>query len=437
MIINGIIQEGGIILTLDNKDRSIIVGLDHQKSKGDIEKSLDELEELVKAAGGEVLARVVQKKDSIDVAYFIGHGKADEIKAYAEELDADTVIFNDELSGAQIRNLEKLMERKVLDRTNLILDIFANRAKSKEGKLQVKLAQLKYRLPRLIGYRDYLSREGGGIGTRGPGEQKLELDRRVILKEISKIENELKELKKSRDVKRKKREKANIPIVSLVGYTNAGKSTILNSVIKRNENYAEDKSVFAYDMLFATLDTSMREATLPNGQKFLLSDTVGFVDKLPTHLIEAFKATLEEIQYADLILHVIDASDENIDLQLKVTYKILRDLGVLDKPLYTVFNKMDKLEGELVFDPDLVKESIYISAETDEGIDELLKLIEENLPQRFRSVDLLIPYDRHDLVDYFIKAYKTRDLEHLYNGTKFTLEINEIDYNKYNEFIIG
>ena len=322
----------------------------------------------------------------MDPAYFIGRGKAYEIKEYCEIHDIDTVVFNDELSGAQLRNLEDIIDRKIIDRTNLILDIFASRATSKEGKLQVKLAQLKYRLPRLVGFRKYLSRTGGGIGTRGPGEQKLELDRRYILKEINNIEKALKEAKKTRDVKRKKRENASIPIVALVGYTNAGKSTLLNRIIELYGDNDNSKKVFVYDMLFATLETSLRQAKLPNGQKFLITDTVGFVSKLPTDLIEAFKGTIEEVSYADLILHVVDASNKNLDIQIETTLDILRDLDVLDKPIITVFNKMDKKDkNELIYDTKNVEKKIFISAKKDKNLDQLLHMIMENLPITYKE----------------------------------------------------
>ena len=420
------------------KERSLIVGLDLYSNKTDIDDSLDELEELVYAAGGLVVSRVVQKMDKINVTYFIGKGKVNEIKNYCDELNIDTVVFNDELSGAQLRNLEDAIDRKIVDRTNLILDIFANRATSREGKLQVELAQLKYRLPRLVGYRDYLSREGGGIGTRGPGEQKLELDRRVILKEISNIEDELKELGKSREIKRNRRSKSNIPIVSLVGYTNAGKSTILNKIIAKNEDFNAEKEVYTYDMLFATLDTSLREATLNNGQPFLITDTVGFVDKLPTHLVEAFKGTLEEVTYSDLILHVVDASDENIEMQTKVTYEILEDLDSLNKPIITVFNKMDKVsDKDILLGVEDVKNSVYISAKNEEGIDDLLYKIEEELPFKFKDVRLLIPYTDQELVDYFLENYNSPRLKYVNEGTEIDLAINEIDYRRYKDFIIG
>ena len=424
------------MLEENNRERTLIVGVDLSTDSIDIENSMDELGELVYAAGGKVISRTIQRKPSIDSAYFIGRGKAEEIKNYCEELDIDTVVFNDELSGAQLRNLEKIIDKKIVDRTNLILDIFASRASSKEGKLQVKLAQLKYRLPRLVGFRDYLSREGGGIGTRGPGEQKLETDRRHILREIDNIEKSLREAEKARAIKRKRREDSNLPIVALVGYTNAGKSTLLNKIIEQSEDYNEDKKVFVYDMLFATLDTSLRKAELPNGQDFLVTDTVGFVSKLPTHLVEAFKGTLEEVRYADLLLHVVDASNKDLDIQIKTTYKILEELEVIDKPMITVFNKMDKVEiDELVYDSRYVDKKVFISSRNSTNLDKLLMAIEENLPQDFKKVNLKIPYDKQDLVNYFLDNYNVDYIDYRYDGTILNLNINEIDYNRYLEFI--
>lgn len=413
-----------------NKEKTLIVGL-QLFNESDIEDSMDELEELVKAAGGVVLFRIIQKKNTIDPAYFIGRGKALEIKEYCQLHGIDTVVFNDELSGAQLRNLEDTIDRKVVDRTNLILDIFANRATSKEGKLQVKLAQLKYRLPRLVGFRNYLSRTGGGIGTRGPGEQKLEVDRRHLLREISNIEKALKEVEKTRDVKRKKRESSSIPIVALVGYTNAGKSTLLNRIIDLYGDKDESKKVFVYDMLFATLETSLRQAKLPNGQKFLITDTVGFVSKLPTDLIEAFKGTLEEVKYADLILHVIDASNKNLDMQIETTMNILKDLNVLDKPIITVFNKMDKKEAnELIYDTRKVDKKVFVSGKYDENLDELLNMIMENLPIDYKEVTLLIPYENQPLVSYLLNNYEPRDVIYEENGVKLTVNITLKDYDR-------
>lgn len=419
------------------KERTLIVGVELSTDIIDIDNSLDELEELVKAAGGTVIARVVQKKDRIDPAYFIGRGKALGIKNYCQELEIDTVVFNDELSGAQLRNLEKIIDKKIVDRTNLILDIFANRATSKEGKLQVKLAQLRYRLPRLVGFRDYLSREGGGIGTRGPGEQKLETDRRHILREINQIEKALKQAEKTRDIKRKRRIDSNLPIVALVGYTNAGKSTLLNHIIKLSEGYDESKKVFVYDMLFATLDTSLRRGQLPNGQYFLITDTVGFVSKLPTHLIEAFKGTLEEVRFADLILHVVDASNEDLDIQIQTTIDILRDLEVLDKPIITVFNKMDKVGvSNLLYDSRYVREKIFISSKNGTNLDGLLQLIQDNLPIKYKEVTLLVPYDNQSLVNYFLENYKVDYIEYKEDGTEIGLNINLNDYEKYLNYIV-
>lgn len=415
----------------------MIVGVELETDTIEIDNSMDELEELVNAAGGLVISRVIQKRSSIDPAYFIGIGKAKEIKNYCDELDINTVVFNDELSGAQLRNLESIIDRKIVDRTNLILDIFANRATSKEGKLQVKLAQLKYRLPRLVGFRDYLSREGGGIGTRGPGEQKLETDRRHILREIDNIEKALKDAEKARTIKRKQRENSNLPIVALVGYTNSGKSTLLNKIIEMNDEYKESKRVFVYDMLFATLDTSLRKGKLPNGQSFLLTDTVGFVSKLPTHLIEAFKGTLEEVRYADLLLHVVDASNEDLDIQIKTTNNILKELEVLDKPIITVFNKMDKVDiSNLLFEGNYVAKKIFISSKNATNLDKLLEMIQENLPQVYRDITLVIPYDEQALVNYFLENYEVEHIEYEEDGTELKLNINQIDYKKYLEYII-
>ncbi|MGN9164595.1 GTPase HflX [Tissierellaceae bacterium HCP3S3_D8] len=418
-------------------ERALVIGVELDSDKIDIEASLDELKELVVAAGGTVISEVIQRKDTINPAYFIGKGKAEEIKSYCEELDISIVVFNDELSGAQLRNLEKIIDRKIVDRTNLILDIFANRAISKEGKLQVKLAQLKYRLPRLVGFRDYLSREGGGIGTRGPGEQKLETDRRHILREINNIEEQLKEVEANRDIKRKRRIDSNLPIVALIGYTNAGKSTLLNKLIEINNDDGDIKSVYVKDMLFATLDTSLRRGRLPNGQRYLLTDTVGFVSKLPTNLIEAFKGTLEEVIYADILLHVVDASNKDIDIQIKTTLDILKDLNVLNKPIITVFNKIDKVDiSNLIYDNRYIGDKIFISAKMGTNLEELMKLVEEKLPHEYRYVSLKIPYDRQSVLNYFMDNYEVENLTHEEDGTYINLTINSLDFNRYREFII-
>ncbi len=418
-------------------ERVLIVGVELDNDTFEIDDSLDELEELVKAAGGEVIGRIIQRKDRINAALFVGKGKAEEIRDFCQQLEIDSVVFNDELSGAQLRNLEEIIDRKIIDRTTLILDIFALRAASKEGKLQVKLAQMKYRLPRLIGMRDYLSREGAGIGTRGPGEQKLETDRRHILREIKNIEKQLKEVEGIREVKRKKRLSSNIPMVALVGYTNAGKSTLTNSLMVHDSLDEDFKKVYVEDMLFATLDTSHRISKLPNGQDFLVSDTVGFVSKLPTKLIEAFKGTLEEVKYADLLLHVVDASNEDLDIQIKTTISILKELNVMDKPMITVFNKMDKINiQDLIYDHKLVEEPLFISCKTGKNLDVLLNQIQEKLPQEFRYVKLLIPFDKQNLTNYFMNNYDVNNLQYLETGTTMELTIDNVDYEKYKDYII-
>ncbi len=421
----------------DKKERVLIVGMDNgRRDQISIDSSMDELEQLVIAANGTVEGRLTQARDKPDVVYYLGKGKVEEIAIYCEELDIDTVVFNDELAGSQIRNLENKIGRKIIDRTGLILDIFATRATSREGKLQVELAQLKYRLPRLTGFRDYLSKTGGGIGTRGPGEQKLELDKRHIADKITELQKQLKELSKVRTVKRKQRTNNPIPIIALVGYTNAGKSTLLNSLIKFDEDYTQDKEVFVKDMLFATLETSLRKSTLPNGRDFLVTDTVGFVNKLPTNLIEAFKGTLEEVGYADLLLHVVDVTNEDLEIQTVTTMNILRDLKVSDKPIITVLNKVDQGEIESVAyripDP-----KIFISAKTGHNLDKLLDMIQENLPQKYYNVNLLIPYSKGDLLSYLFDNTKVENQSHTEEGTLITAILDEKDYNKYSEFIIA
>lgn len=420
-----------------NLERVLIVGVELPKDEIEIETSMDELQELVGAAGGMVVSRIIQKKEGIHPGHFIGKGKAEEIKYYCEELDISTVVFNDELSGAQLRNLEKMIDRKIVDRTNLILDIFANRASTSEGKLQVKLAQMKYRLPRLIGYGNYLSRTGGGIGTRGPGEQKLETDRRHILREIDNIEKQLREVEQIRSVKRKKREESKLPIIALVGYTNAGKSTLLNKLMELDDEREENKEVYVENMLFATLDTSLRRSKLPNGQIFLATDTVGFVSKLPTKLIEAFKGTLEEVKYADLLIHVVDASSKNLDIQIKTTIDIMKELKVMDKPIITAFNKMDKVDIQnLIYDNSLTENQIFISAKNDINIDKMMEKVIELLPIKYRDVTLRIPYDKQSLVSYLIGEYDVENIEYTEDGTMMNLSIDEIDYEKYKEYII-
>lgn len=417
-------------------ERALLVGVNLNKKKDfDIESSMEELKELVIAAEGDPVSTVIQNKHRIDVTYYIGKGKLSEIAIYCDELDIDTVVFNDELSGAQLRNIEEVVERKVVDRTTLILDIFSRRATTKEGKLQVELAQLKYRLPRLTGLGKELSRLGGGIGTRGPGEKKLETDRRHIESRIDEIRKQLKEVENVREVKRKNRLSSGLPIIALVGYTNAGKSTLFNQLIKSSSEYTEEKEVYTEDMLFATLDTTLRKTSLPNGQKALIIDTVGFVSKLPTHLVAAFKGTLEEVNYADVLIHVVDVTNEDLDIQIKTTLDILKELKATEKPIITVFNKVDKNGIE---DINYIIEGpkVYISAKENINIDKLWKEIEAALGNKFYEAQLLIPYDASDISSYIFNNYNVNKYEHKENGTLIDVVLNNKDYNKYQKYIV-
>nr|WP_246579344.1 GTPase HflX [Alkaliphilus flagellatus] len=411
-----------------------MVGLNNtgKKESIDIEISMNELSELTKAAGAEVLSIAIQNRPAVDVTYFIGKGKVDEIKQLCETLEADMVIFNDELSGSQIRNLEETLGVDVIDRTALILDIFAQRARTKEGKLQVELAQLKYRMPRLIGLGRQLSQQGAGIGTRGPGEKKLETDRRHILKRIDDIEQELKEVKKNREVQRGKRSKSELPIVALVGYTNAGKSTLMNSLLKMSDQYDEAREVYAEDMLFATLDVSLRRLSFPNKLDFILTDTVGFVSKLPHALVNAFKATLEEVKYADLLIHVIDASNEEYNLQKQTTLDVLRELGVENKNIINVYNKVDKiLDGTL-----LPKEenALCISAKANKNLDTLIEHIRNQIGPDIIDVHLLIPYDKGNLISSLHNDGVVLGSEYVEEGIEVKARVEKMYYHKYESF---
>lgn len=413
-------------------ERVIIVGTNIGAYPHSLETSMKELSDLVFADGAEVVGEVTQNILKFNPKYLIGSGKVDEIKEMVELLEVDAVVFNDELSGIQVRNLEKRIKKKVIDRTNLILDIFGLRATTYEAKLQVELAMLEYQLPRLLGI-DGWSRTGGGIGTRGPGEQIIETDRRRLKREIDKIKEKLDKAKKTRDTTRTRRLDSNIPIVSLVGYTNAGKSTILNRL--KDEDSGE---VSVRNMLFETLDPSSRKARLLSGREFIISDTVGFVSKLPTKIVEAFKSTLEEIKYSDLILHVIDASSEDLEIQYKTTMSILKDIDVLDKNIITVFNKVDKVNTEDINLPlkVLPEKKIYISAKKDENMDELLKIIEENLNEKYFDVKLKFAYSDTDLLYKLVEKF---DAKPLYedDGIYLELKLEEREYEKVKDYVVN
>ncbi|MDK2919859.1 MAG: GTPase [Candidatus Petromonas sp.] len=413
--------------------RAILVGINSDDKDILIQNSMQELKELALAAGAEVIDMVIQNKSKVDPAYFVGKGKVDEIKLKCTALDANTVIFNDELSGSQIRNLEEKLEVSIIDRTTLILDIFARRAKTKEGKLQVEMAQLRYRLPRLVGLGRSLSRTGGGIGTRGPGEQKLELDRRRILDRISDIKRQIQEVKKHREIQRAQRKKNKIPIAALVGYTNAGKSTLMNKLLALTSEESKNKMVYSEDILFATLDTYHRRILFDDKKEFILIDTVGFVDKLPHHLVEAFKATLEEVVEADLLIHVIDASNENYEMQIKVTNEVLKELGALNKPTIYVFNKSDKVLDKVLYS---IKNSLFVSALTGEGIDKLIKLIKDHLFKDMQTYKLLIPYDKGDIYSYLCDKTNVINTDYKNEGILVKADLDTINFNKLKKYIV-
>lgn len=410
------------------KERVLLAGV-HLGLKNVIEdtteESIKELEELVKTAGGEVVCQVIQNKSELESGTYMGEGKLEEIKMAIDELLVDCVVFDDELSPVQLRNISELLGVKVLDRSMLILDIFAMRAKSGEGKVQVELAQLKYRLPRLRGLGVQMSRTGAGIGTRGPGETKLETDRRHIHKRIQALSEELEELKKHRELLRQRRKKDGVISVALVGYTNAGKSTLLNSLT--------DADVFAEDKLFATLDPTSRALELLDGRKILLVDTVGFIRKLPHHLVEAFKSTLEEAVVADVLLHVVDSSNPEYKNQMIVVGDVLKDIGADQKPEITVYNKCDKIDvSEINAD-----NAVFISAKHKIGLDKLIWTIGETAPGKKQEITVCIPYAEGALVSELHNTQKVLNEDYTENGTKLTLLADSITYNKLRDYIMG
>lgn len=403
------------------QERVILVGVSEQEGD-DAEDSIAELEELVQTAGASVEGTVLQKLTRRHPATYVGSGKVQEIKELLLMTDATGIVCDDELSPAQMRNLADLLDTKVMDRTLVILDIFASRAATSEGKIQVELAQLRYEMTRLTGYGRSMSRLGGGIGTRGPGEKKLETDRRVIAGRISQLKRELAQVRQHREVNRSRRLRANQPVAAIVGYTNAGKSTLLNALT--------DANVLEWDALFATLDPTTRLLTLSGRQELLLTDTVGFIRKLPHHLIEAFRSTLEEAKYADYIIHVVDASNPQMEKQMYIVYETLRELGVEGKPVLTLFNKQDLAgEHEALHDA-RADRTLHISAKHGEGLEAVKETLEEMLRENKIFIERLLPYNQAGIVakirtagelvaeEYraegiFIQAFVPRALYHL------------------------
>lgn len=398
----------------------------------DISYSMEELAGLAEADGVTVAGQMIQSLERPNTATLIGKGKVEELAELCRNMEADMVIFNDELSGVQLRNLEEALEVRVIDRTILILDIFADRAVSREGKLQVELAQLQYRMPRLTGFGRSLSRLGGGIGTRGPGEKKLETDRRHIAGRIDDIKAELARIGKTRQVQRSGREKSQIPVVALMGYTNSGKSAIMNRLLQLSER--EDKTVSSQNMLFATLDTQHRKITLEQGSEFILIDTVGFVSRLPHSLVEAFKSTLEEVRYADLLVHVVDSSYENRDFYMEVTNKVIEQIGAGDKDQIVAYNKMD-IAKSVPLDVS-GHEAVYLSAKTGENINVLVKKIREKIFGGRVEMTLLIPYQRGDITSYLCENAQIFSMEYEEEGTLLHGKLEREDALRYGSFAV-
>ncbi|AIO18311.1 GTPase HflX [Candidatus Izimaplasma bacterium HR1] len=411
--------------------KAVLVGAD-LVNDGMIDYYMKELENLAEASNIEVVYSMTQALNKITPNFYIGRGKVDEVKQFVINLEADMVIFNDELSGSQIRNIEEVVECRVIDRTLLILDIFASRAKTKEAMLQVEIAQLEYLRPRLAGMGASLNRQQGGIGSRGPGEKKLELDRRKIHEEIHKLKRELQNVVKSRQVQRKNRNRSNIKKIAIVGYTNAGKSTLLNTFVE-STNSENPKEVFVKDMLFATLETATRHIQLPSNKEFVLTDTVGFVSNLPHNLVESFKSTLEEVTEADYLIHVVDASNHYHSKQIDVTNETLEEIGVHDIPTLYIYNKQDLIEEEVnpTYYPNLI-----VSLLDNREVSRILDTIEKEVFKGYSVVKLLIPFKEGELVSHLIENSHIINQEFSNEGTILELELSQILLSKYANYII-
>lgn len=419
------------IINEQSPEKAVLIAVD--TGDYDAQVSIDELEELAKTAGAEVLCQMVQKRDTIEGATFVGKGRLKEIAEFCRNNDADVIIADGELTPVQVRNIEDETDTRVVDRTTLILDIFAGRARSKEGKLQVELAQLKYSLPRLTGKGTSLSRLGGGIGTRGPGETKLETDKRHIRRRIQYIREELDDVQRRRDMQHQRRKKNGVCVVAIVGYTNAGKSTLMNRLT--------DAGVLQEDKLFATLDPTARKLVLPDGQQIMIVDTVGFISRLPHQLVDAFRSTLEEATYANLILNVCDASSSECLNHIRTTNEILCSLfenGRIDVPVITVFNKCDKMtDSQEDFYPFMSGGKwVKISAKTGEGVDELLLAVQSSLPQTRKRVNLLLPFDKGGVVAKIRQDGVVHSEEYIAQGIFLdaTVEISYLD--KIKDYIV-
>ncbi len=419
---------------MEEKQKVLLVGV-NLNDEFYFFKSMSELEELVKACQMLPIGSVVQNLKEINSAFYVGSGKLEEIKDKINELHPDLVVFNNELSPSQLKNLELKLDIQILDRTSIILNIFALRAKTNEAKMQVEISKLRYMLPRLSGLHLSLGRQGGGSGfsNKGSGEKQIELDRRIIEDRISKLNKELSEIETRRNIQRRKRSDSEIPLVSLVGYTNAGKSTLLNTLVDLSLS-DESKKVYEEDMLFATLETSIRKIKIKDGKEFLLSDTVGFIRELPHMLIKAFRSTLDEVKNSDLLLHVVDFSNEEYEENIRVTNSTLKEIGADNIPVIYVFNKCDKVNDIKL--PYVDGNKVYISAKNNIGINELINVISNNIFKEYVTCKMEIPFKRGDIVSYLKEKYDFISTQYTNDGTLIEICLNKKDYGKYKNYII-
>lgn len=419
---------------MEEKQKVLLVGV-NLNDEFYFFKSMSELEELVKACQMLPIGSIVQNLKEINSAFYVGSGNLEEIKDKINELHPDLVVFNNELSPSQLKNLELKLDIQILDRTSIILNIFALRAKTNEAKMQVEIAKLRYMLPRLSGLHLSLGRQGGGSGfsNKGSGEKQIELDRRIIEDRISKLNKELSEIETRRNIQRRKRSDSQLPLVSLVGYTNAGKSTLLNALVDLSLS-DESKKVYEEDMLFATLETSIRKIKIKDGKEFLLSDTVGFIRELPHMLIKAFRSTLDEVKNSDLLLHVVDFSDEDYEENIRVTNSTLKEIGADNIPVIYVFNKCDKVNDSKL--PYVDGNKVCISAKNNIGINELINVISNNIFKEYVTCKMQIPFKRGDIVSYLKEKYDFISTQYTNDGTLIEICLNKKDYGKYKNYII-
>lgn len=421
-------------MTEESRERALLVGVDIGEEV-DFDRSMDELKSLAEACNMQVVGLITQRMAAVNKALYVGTGKVAEIKQFIGEVGAEVVIFDNALSPSQIRNLQEELDMPILDRTSLILDIFAIRAQTREAKLQVETARLQYLLPRLVGMHEALSRQGGASGSmsnKGTGEKKLELDRRKIEHRISELRKELDEVQVDRQIQRKKRMNSRTPQVALVGYTNAGKSTVMNHMVEKYTGN-EEKKVLEKDMLFATLETAVRTIETGDNKPFFLVDTVGFIHKLPHGLVKAFHSTLEEVKYADLLVQVVDFSDPQYRLQMEVTAETLKELGAGEIPMIVVYNKAENKIEDL---PRIRDNHIYMSAVNDVGISELAELIKGQVYSTYQDAEFLIPYDKGGVVSYFMENSTVREQEYLENGVRLVVNCHKGDADKYSEYLL-